>query len=72
MSTIRDVKYLEKHLDQLVGGKVVAIGSREDELGVWPVLNVEMPGGKLLVIEVSRDAEGNGPGHMFIGEGETA
>jgi hypothetical protein len=62
--------YVEKELKKLIGGKVIAVGAvLEDDLGwpeVWPVFHLLLPNGEKLAITVSRDEEGNGPGHLFI------
>jgi len=62
--------YVENELKQLLGGKIVAYGAIvEDDLGfpeVWPVLHILLPNGEKLEVSVSRDEEGNGPGHLFI------
>lgn len=64
--------YVQKELNQLLDGKIIAVGAVvEDDFGspiVWPVLNILLPNGRTLEISVSRDEEGNGPGHLFIGE----
>ena len=64
--------YVQKELNQLLDGKIIAVGAVvEDDFGwptVWPVLNILLPNGRTLEISVSRAEEGNGPGHLFIGE----
>lgn len=67
--------YVQKELEKLINGKIVAIGAVVDEefgddFGwpeVWPVLHVLLPDGTKLEVSVSQDEEGNGPGHLFIG-----
>lgn len=65
-------KYVEDYLKPLVGGSVIAYGAVEnDEFGfpeVWPVLRIQLPNGKVVDLVVSRDEEGNGPGHLFVEE----
>jgi hypothetical protein len=62
---------VQKSLDGLIGGVIVAVGAVvEDGFGwpeVWPVLHVILADGTKLEVAVSQDAEGNGPGHLFIG-----
>jgi hypothetical protein len=65
--------YVEKELNSLIGGKIIAIAavidnSDEEWPEVWPVLNLLLPNGKTLEVSVSSDEEGNGPGHLFIDE----
>ena len=58
-------------LNGLVGARVVQVaavlGSDSVYAETWPVLIFETPSGEHIQVEVSRDAEGNGPGHLFIG-----
>lgn len=65
-------KYVEGYLEPLVGGSITAIGAIvEDDFGfpeVWQVLRVKLADGKVVDLVVSRDPEGNGPGHLFIEE----
>lgn len=68
----REVNYITNYLDELVGATVVHaaafVDTEEGWPEVWPVLVLRKPDGTLLQVEVSRDPEGNGPGHLFIAE----
>lgn len=68
----REVTFVTESLSTLKGATVVEVAAlRDDSNGwpeVWPVLILQTPDGTLLQVEVSRDPEGNGPGHLFIGE----
>ncbi len=65
---------LREDLKSLKGGKIIATEVYVDDEGAWPVLKVKFPRDpEVYVLEISRDHEGNGPGHIFIGtEGEVA
>lgn len=59
-------------LAELEGAVVTATGAVVDTSSDWPavwqVLQFRTTDGRTLQVEVSRDAEGNGPGHLLIGE----
>lgn len=58
--------HLNEQLGQLVGGKIVDVEVQADDDGeYWPVFKVKGPSGTFIVT-VSRDTEGNGPGHLVI------
>ena len=50
-------------LAKLIGAKVIEAG--EDDEG-YPTLLLETDEGKLFGLAASRDAEDNGPGHVFV------
>lgn len=68
----REAAFITDYLTTLVDAKVVRIAAVTDDSDdwmlpdVWPVLVFEKPDGTLLQVDVSRDPEGNGPGHLFI------
>lgn len=61
------------HLNQIDGGKIIQVGVTEGYPGLgqclakdlWQILVVEKDG-KTFLVEVGRDPEGSGPGHLFI------
>ena len=55
---------LTRYLAPLKGARIVDVEIAHDELGLWPTLRVETADGQRLTIEVSADAEGNGPGFL--------
>ena len=56
----------QKHLGQLLGGKIVAVGCQTDEyLGNLPTIVVEI-NNTLVICSILADPEGNGPGHLDI------
>ena len=60
-----DVKtWLEKYYGQLKGYTIVNVMISEDDGDLWPQLILDREG-KKLTIEVSKDAEGSGPGFLF-------
>ena len=61
-------QYHINHLNQINGGKITQVGAVEGEYPgeLWQILRIEKDG-KTFQVEVSQDAEGNGPGHLFIG-----
>lgn len=67
----KEVGFVESYLSELMGATVVNVAALTDDsegwTEVWPVLLLQKPDGTLLQVEVSRDPEGNGPGHLFIG-----
>lgn len=69
-----EAAYITEYLTTLVGCTVVHVQAFTETdavfTEVWPVLVLEKPDGTLLQVEVSRDPEGNGPGHLFIAEKE--
>lgn len=79
--TKQETKFMEEYLGTLVGATITKVGAKiEDDFGhaeVWPVITVALAedkwfidgeGGavvKTIDLEISRDPEGNGPGHVF-------
>lgn len=57
--------FLMQQMAPLVGGIIREVSVLS---GDWPALAVELPDGRVLQVEVSRDSEGNGPGYLFIEE----
>lgn len=63
-----EATYLKDYLSGLVGGTIVQVEAADDgDGGIWPVLIVQDKEGNIIQLEASQDAEGNGPGHIFIG-----
>lgn len=66
------IDYHENHMASLIGATLTAATVSVDDEGdgvyfeVWPVLIFTKPDGTTIQVEVSRDPEGNGPGHLFI------
>lgn len=62
-------EYYNKYYGQLVGATIESAGVvAEDEFGsvnFWPTIHIVTPDGQKLVLEVSQDPEGNGPGFLF-------
>ena len=62
-------KWCQKYYEQLVGAKIVKVESViDDEMGwpeVWTRIHAESATGEQIVLEISRDEEGNGPGFLF-------
>ena len=54
---------------QLVGAKITnfQMVKGPDDDAPYPTYWVDAPNGDKLKLEISRDAEGNGPGFLFIG-----
>jgi len=69
MSNIDASKQWTKDLlSGLVGATVIQIdGSADEEGDVWPILVFQDKHGNVIQAEISSDAEGNGPGHIFLG-----
>lgn len=63
-------RWFERHYGQLRGATIEEVGQAEGDYPTesWPVLIVRMADGTRRQVEVSRDPEGNGPGHLFIEE----
>ena len=59
---------------QLVGAKITKFKMVKGphDYKPYPTYWVDAPNGDRLRIEVSQDEEGNGPGFLFIGEGDKA
>jgi hypothetical protein len=60
--------FYNKYYSQLAGAVITSAGVvAEDNYGVefWPTIHVVMKNGQKLVLEVSQDPEGNGPGFLF-------
>ena len=70
--TERQAQVLDWHkvrMQQLVGATITKAEPAVDVaegFEVWPVLEVETVDGRKLVVEVSSDPEGNGPGHLEL------
>lgn len=64
-------RFYEGYYGQLKGAKITGVKLRpnEDTPGMdshfWPVLEVTLADGFKTELEVSQDAEGNGPGFLF-------
>lgn len=62
-------EYYNKYYGQLVGSTITSAGVvAEDDFGsvnFWPTIHIVTPNGDKLVLEVSQDPEGNGPGFLF-------
>ena len=65
----KERKFLLSYYGQLKGAIITDVSIRVDEdepsLGWWPTLDVRLANGQEYVLEVSQDAEGNGPGMLF-------
>ena len=65
----QEKEYYNKYYGQLVGSTITAANvTAEDDFGrviFWPTIHIVTPDGQKLVIEVSQDPEGNGPGFLF-------
>jgi hypothetical protein len=60
----------EKYYKQLIGGTITGFAFHKDaEDNNWPRYWVRLKTGKVLIVEVSQDAEGNGPGFLFMDDG---
>lgn len=67
----------DDYYDQLVGGTIKSFEAHDDGEYTWPRFTLTFPAnhqlaGHTVTIEVSRDAEGNGPGFLFIDDGQGA
>ena len=60
---------MDKYYGQLVGFKIIGFEFEQDEFGGhdWPVFTLEKDGEKITAA-ISRDAEGNGGGFIFVEE----
>ena len=58
--------YWQDYYGQLVGGKILQFWMNDDG---YPSFEIAHPRFGLLIIEVSRDPEGNDPGFLFISDG---
>ena len=72
----READYIGEYLDLLKGGVITNVGVAisDDNFGfeAWPALQVTTAdGSRVIQIEVSRDPEGNGPGHLYLTDLET-
>jgi CYTH domain-containing protein len=69
MSSIDTEKqWIKDLLSGLVGATVVQIDAATNEDGeVWPILVFQDKNDNIIQAEISMDAEGNGPGHIFLG-----
>lgn len=60
--------WLERYLKPLVGFTVTEVEARVEDGHVWPVIHLVMKdrkGAENIILEISRDEEGNGPGFVF-------
>jgi hypothetical protein len=64
---MRDAEFHRKYFGQLVGAKIIDFILTEDEDGfyAWPTFKAELRDGTVVVLELSQDQEGNGPGWLF-------
>jgi len=62
-----DDEYWQEYYGQLEGYKIVKFWMSDDG---YPTFGLSHPKRKVLVIEVSRDPEGNDPGFLFISDGK--
>ena len=65
--------YYDKYYKQLEGFKIskfLGITEEDDMVEGFPRFLLTKPGFESVVIEVSQDPEGNGPGFLFIGDVE--
>lgn len=65
-----DYDWKLKYYSQLQGAKILKVEIFEDDFFTgsdanWPVLIVELADGSRTEIQISQDAEGNGPGFLF-------
>ncbi len=71
-----EAKFIKNQLSVLIGGTITQVETQIDESEgwpeVWPFFIVKTADGKYLQVQVSRDPEGNGPGHLFIDPAEFA
>lgn len=51
----------------LIGSTIVHIDAVESDGQAWPVFVVENMRSQTFQLEIASDAEGNGPGHVFVG-----
>ena len=69
----RETAWILNHYAPLIGGRITRIDPARGAYGeVWVTLRVEFEDRPALLVEVSSDPEGNGPGHLFIGAEEQA
>jgi hypothetical protein len=54
--------FYQRYYGSMVGGRITGTGTTKDGFHFF---EVEMPDGKKLKCEISRDEEGNGPGFLF-------
>ncbi len=59
-------EYFETHYGQLVGMTITSFEIINDDDGKWPQFTGTSQSGETVIFAVSRDPEGNGPGHLFI------
>ena len=60
-----DMKWMNGYYSQLIGYEITGFQVDGEGIYAWPVLVVQK-GEETLHLTVSRDAEGNGPGFIFI------
>jgi hypothetical protein len=60
-------KWWSEYLTPLIGGEITEVGTKTDHGAGehWPFLKVRPKEGEEILLEVSRDEEGNGPGFLF-------
>jgi hypothetical protein len=61
---VQDV--LGDELRSLVGARVVQAEALDEAGEIWPVLALRHPDGRVVVLVVQADAEGNGPGFLRL------
>lgn len=64
-----DVKWYDRYFSSLVGCTIEKAVLEQDAEGWgdewWPTLTCRSPTGKVFMVSVSQDEEGNGPGWLF-------
>jgi len=66
----KEREFLTGYYSQLVGGSINGFILTQDEEGnQWPTFTIAV-GDKTYTIEVSQDPEGNGPGFLFLDDGQ--
>ncbi|HUW00784.1 MAG TPA: hypothetical protein VMW08_00395 [Acidimicrobiales bacterium] len=67
-----EATYHRERMARLVGATITVADVALDDSDpswpeLWPILKVTLTDGTEVQLEISRDPEGNGPGHIFIG-----
>jgi len=58
--------WIREYLKPLVGCTITKVDANvEDELEVWPAIQVTTKLGQVFNLEISQDEDGNGPGFIF-------
>lgn len=65
-------EYFRKYYARLIGFKITALEFVPDEFGgePFPKFTATNAAGETINIEVSKDAEGNGAGYLFISQSQ--